>query len=735
MNQKTFSSRNYRILIILLIPLILAGCARTTFPAPTRIQITGTVIPSAISVTPTGSWTQSLTPRPSATFVPTKSPTLSPTTATIEPTWTPQPTSTPLVPTPAAGTSYRLTHWTPEKAEQLIEDLKSYPNNYGAMGFWRDSYFAKFEYAGLAELESSLHFPITDLEKSWRWDGAYHLYQASNGDITSLYASLIAKAMNENETDLPNLPSWFSETIPFALKTYEVLPLPDYQSSSVLHLYNREDSEFSGGFAIWLVQKAGVYYGYPLPNVWEISFRGVDTNVATVDITGDGIAEVIVQNAVWQSFGFHSGDMKIYRLDQVPPREITFDPPLPDPSIADWSMNQDQPIPTISFRIPIMTGSDWPCYPLKVDWQYQLQQDRLIFTQVIPPPEKTMEQVPVCARFLAITLSSPEYLKNQSVLATYKRLLDLPFIEKDPGLGEFPFQVEKARLSLAIFLASQGDQKGANEQIERIRASSDPSLTEWREAAIAFFAVHRDPKALQQFCMTTQKCEDFLSRPEIFSLIPNDSFLEAETFLQQIGIAIQASGIYDFDQDGQMEKWLFFLSEYPCGSGTELWILAKDKNEIKGRREGSVCVDPEEKEVSSVAIKPAGVSNGYYLYQLDVNGKEALHWPFLYWPVEQEDQSIEFRKIGQMLDRVQNQLLLKEISLADAQTQLRAMQQIPLVPGYWSSRQAQLLYLLGLIHELNGEDTQAVQTYLELWLTYPDNPYALMAFAKLEPVQ
>jgi len=42
------------------------------------------------------------------------------------------------------------------------------------------------------------------------------------------------------------------------------------------------------------------------------------------------------------------------------------------------------------------------------------------------------------------------------------------------------------------------------------------------------------------------------------------------------------------------------------------------------------------------------------------------------------------------------------------------------------------LYLLGLAYELNGDETNAVDTYWSLWQTFPETPYALLAQAKLE---
>ncbi len=55
-------------------------------------------------------------------------------------------------------------------------------------------------------------------------------------------------------------------------------------------------------------------------------------------------------------------------------------------------------------------------------------------------------------------------------------------------------------------------------------------------------------------------------------------------------------------------------------------------------------------------------------------------------------------------------------------------------PDRPSITKPRLLYLLGLAHELSGNERDAVQAYWQLWHDYPDNPYTLMARRKLEAI-
>jgi hypothetical protein len=88
-----------------------------------------------------------------------------------------------------------------------------------------------------------------------------------------------------------------------------------------------------------------------------------------------------------------------------------------------------------------------------------------------------------------------------------------------------------------------------------------------------------------------------------------------------------------------------------------------------------------------------------------------------------------------MIDSIQTQMLLRQISPADAQKRLKDIQLLPIKTVYLPmNQQAQILYLLGLSKEMAGEDNQSAQTYLELWHSFPDHPYTMMAYSKLEPV-
>lgn len=109
-------------------------------------------------------------------------------------------------------------------------------------------------------------------------------------------------------------------------------------------------------------------------------------------------------------------------------------------------------IPTkSSTHTPVSIESDQPCSPVTTGWQYRWQAGKLKLFQYFPPSgeaKSEMEARTFCARILANILMNPQYLDNRTVLAAYKQMLELPYIEKDIYEHERPFSVEKVLLFL-----------------------------------------------------------------------------------------------------------------------------------------------------------------------------------------------------------------------------------------------------------------------------------------------
>jgi hypothetical protein len=428
----------------------------------------------------------------------------------------------------------------------------------------------------------------------------------------------------------------------------------------------------------------------------------------------------------------HSGELKIYRLDQVPPQLVDISPPLFEPNTAFWSVDPGSSIPAITFQIPVSTLIDAPCRSFLIDLNYTWQNGALKLTKLSPPSLEEMEHNLYCTRLLAYTLRSSQYPANSIMLNAYKDLLDLPFIEKNITEWEFPdFRVEEERFKLAIFLSDHGDEAGANEQIQKIRAGTDTEHAQWREDALGFFTARRSPQALFQFCLESQTCQNFLAINEILSIIPPAQLNEAPTQLEKIGVNVFSSGDYDFDLDGQSEKWLIF-KDYGSSCGG-FWSITSKAGVVYSRFVGHPCLYDESDWRGKIEIKQLGLYHALPYYQVSINGKETLDSPSLYWPLDQKDPTADYWVSYSQVNIIQNRLLLGQIAPADALAQFETLQKPPEKNPFWSTGdQPHLLYLIGLCQELTGDKDSAAATYLELWKTYPEDAFSLMAYAKLE---
>src|SRR4030067_92223 len=75
---------------------------------------------------------------------------------------------------------------------------------------------------------------------------------------------------------------------------------------------------------------------------------------------------------------------------------------------------------------------------------------------------------------------------------------------------------------------------------------------------------------ISRFCHLRQACH----RPiETFS---NDDFARAPQVLVEAGIALRANGFFDFDKDGETERWVVF--KHRPEENLEFWILAQTES-------------------------------------------------------------------------------------------------------------------------------------------------------------
>jgi hypothetical protein len=312
-------------------------------------------------------------------------------------------------------------------------------------------------------------------------------------------------------------------------------------------------------------------------------------------------------------------------------------------------------------------------------------------------------------------------------------------------IGYFPFESagdynqqlptrsqDELRFQLGLRLARKGDVAGARQQMEAILANSARSTSPFTEPARLFLDKYHAKTDLLQVCLASQRCSPYMEPDKLASFIPVNRFDEIINLLKQMRVTMAASGSYDFDTDGQPEYWL--LSDFPFLPNFWTFSLSAD-----GIETGNFDLQSENKieDVQIVSLLP---KNDIHLIKVTRGADQSEPLLFYFWKNEKATPFVDEEEADRQLDQIEDGLLSESIPSSAAITQLVDLQNKLLLCDYPTERQAwcqtnsQLKYLLGLSYELENEADLAAKTYLNLWETHPNSPYAIKAESKLETV-
>jgi len=245
--------------------------------------------------------------------------------------------------------------------------------------------------------------------------------------------------------------------------------------------------------------------------------------------------------------------------------------------------------------------------------------------------------------------------------------------------------------------------------------------------------------------------------------------------LKKAGVLMRSAAEMDLDNDGQAE-WILLVNTPGDDAPLSLWVLVKTADAILplhliAWEQQQFDLPIKETDTAGLNIKTTISPNGttitfvfveQHLYLFKLNGANQSLDQVL-WVMD----SVEGYAFYQGADGLKlevttndgycqhckdtylwvdddfvsfspeepNQLKIFEAE-ATLTTHWKPNEAIPLLQNildttsyYGTSR---LMYLLGLAYELTGDNSNAIQTYWELWHDYPESAYARLAQAKLE---
>jgi hypothetical protein len=714
-------------MILVLVVAILYFAFKDQASATPPPTITRTPRPSA---TLTLTNTPLSTPTVTRTLLPTLTSTITPTPTTTEtPTLTPTgpflPTLTAARPVPESGV-YDLNEWSAEQADQMAQMMIEYPYLIGEETN-SQAFLDAFQPAIIALEEALLRYPDDPLAEDWQWDLAYSLALTGDSQAGQAYGGLIAAGLNSGETDLSELYLWFEAHEP-RLRLYLVglEPIPGSLGSYLVEVRSEGGSAF-----IWLPQMNSGFQPYVLYSRFDY-LNGLEAGWILNELNGapsDGKELAIYYSALADQYTLDAP--VVFNLGQIPARDLPF---IPQTNIFNigmeyqnyWAVRSDpEGIDALLFKSDIFAAC-----PVNVRLDY-LWNDRY-FAPVDQEYEVTFDTLAMYTCELAASHAADTW-GPQAAVPVIEALLPFWPPAQDENGEPYPSDAkDEWRYWLGVQAALSGDQLKAQDVLYDLIAAPTTSDSRFVAPAQAFLETYQSPEDIYRACVQAEAkyCDPVFALPALIQELPPGE--DALLFLRENGVEPLASGYFDFDQDGETERWM--TVRHRSQERQQLWILAIDKAATK-----TLFVTPIESIFPSFEILDEAYVAEEALDLLPVILVDSTYaFSLQRLPDTNEAYLVEVplrqtypNRFEEALDNAQ-QILFSGAAPGGVQEYLLSLQHWPGLQceATWSCDR--YYYLLGLASELANDEREAVDAYHTLWLNYAFSPYTTMARLKLK---
>jgi len=662
----------------------------------------------APSLTPSSTSTITLTPRPTWTLRPSDTVTNMPTpTSTLTPT---------LIPTITAAvaaklnTFYSLKPWDLTQQERTIELLKADTILLGT----DDSY----QSLAYAEGEAGLRFPDAINASDWQWDRAYNLIRLSDPQAMSLYAELIQSAISSGQVRATDLPDWFSQNeTRLTMQTTLFSAQPGELSRQLIEL-NGEGSAY-----LWMVETPNGVNIYPLIN--DIDFdQSHENSFLYDDLTGDGASDLVIYRRT--SPGSTQLIIpKIFDLSVEPPPQLPIQEQIP----IDFGLEPRVEVEIVSDNSGKqqlqVTNSLLPACPTNVTQQYNW--DGTNFKS--SPLQYEVLPLNGMVQYCEIVLDTvSNELGPEAAINIALPILELWPPESDiQGKPYPPDSYDELRYRLGVLYALAGQPSEAVRYLTEITSSPITPNSSWIIPAQKFLQAYQGPEDLYTACQQAQFCNLRDALRTMVSKSSLDDTEQAISYLQNNGITIRSKGRFDFNLDGQEERWMIIQPK--PGSKLEFWIISTTVDGVDTVFvqiiEGTESLPHHHEPAGNVPVVQLELQKGFIFDRL----KETLE-PYIKWV------DVEYARPKIILDgytQALNALMNGEDPKLVQQTLLRLLNSQRFEGDCIAFRICdQFHYTLGFIYDLNGEDGNAIDQYLWVWRNYQKSPFTKLARLKLD---
>ncbi len=723
-NGQKFTSQQIILISILgvvFIIVLVASILILTRPQSSPEQIT----PEPIEVVLSTQQVSTLTPTPShtptlrSTFTPkpTWTPTISP-TSTVTPLPTLLPSLTPAFPS-EHNDQYKLIHWTPELATQLIDLLEVYPETLSgfARGADNQGYYDAFSYAIFSQQEALHRFATAPQARDWLWQLAYNLARTSDPVAGEVYANIITQELNAGKVTLDELYRWGLDRTPQVI--IEVIPL-DAPSDDLNSNLVKVSAGENGSSFFWLIEKPNGYINFPLTSDFNfIQPSGVDYFIINLLGTNNTVVG-IYPSEVYDSFNYVTPS--IFSLDQQPPVELGYENISP-PAIGPEFINNWEPIePGTGEGVLQFEDVIFAACPVTLNHAYGWNGKVLSFLQATYHIEPDLDLLSYCEVVINHALNvwglEPTIQLMETLLPNWPP-------ESTTTGGDYPQDaLDEWRFRLSLYHGLLGNWAESTDYAATIVSNPASPDSRWITPAAEFLEIYQEQRDIYQACLPYPHCDPGLAFKSLAATITPQEYPDLINILENSGVTVSSSGYFDFDNDGESERWV--LIRHSPGTPLEFWIMKPHETGIYAIFVDTIETDaPRLTYLEPISEPPIVKIDPDITFQLVKQGPDQE--PVVVF-VEQE---VIFAS-----DRTGLELDYLEVTLFTGGDPAFVQQELLILrtsPHFTCSYLLcpRFLYLLGLASELANDERAAVNAYLELWREYIDSPYATMARFKL----
>jgi len=492
---------------------------------------------------------------------------------------------------------------------------------------------------------------------------------------------------------------------------YTFDPPPGYLSRKLIEI------KAPGGAAyLWLVESTEKVDLYTLTSYFDFA-NAIQVHFEAGDLTGDGVEELVVyaDPSPGQTM---PGLPQVYSLTARLPPRLTFAPQPPFDTGTEFRVKWQ-----IAQGFLHSTVTIYPACAVQALQTYQWDGSQLVSSQM----EYNIDSNPTELGYCAVVIDHVASQWGAKVVAPLMETL-LPSWPPMFDLNGKPYPVDARdewRYRLGVYEALAGDFEKAQNTLKDLVLLPTSEDSSWIGPAQQFLVAYLSPNDVYAACLSAQFCDPGQAMQLILAA---GNYIEPSTALEAMiraGVLIRSSGNFDFDKDGEVERWVL-LRHHPQ-ERLQFWILASWAKGIKALfvdQVDSTQTRPyyhEPQDAPPITqIEPKG---GFVLGRLPLTRE-----PYLIF------KTVEFIPTTFTLDSLQadiHDLFTGESSttIRDRLLELQKSDRFNCL----NYRICDLFYYsLGLAYELSGDARSAVDTYVKLWWENSNSPFMLIGRLKLK---